>query len=44
VLVLFLSSIAQQYMRQKGEDAGRAREHLSALTHHRQPPDEVGSQ
>jgi voltage-gated potassium channel len=40
VLVLFLSSIAQQYMKQKIEVAGRAREHLSAHTHHDQPPDE----
>jgi voltage-gated potassium channel len=44
VLVLFLSAIAQQYMRQKAEDAGRAREHLGALTQHDQPPDEGRSQ
>ncbi len=44
VLVLFLSAIAQQYMRQKAEDAGRAREHLGGLKHHDQPPDEGGSQ
>ncbi len=44
VLVLFLSAIAQQYMRQKGEDADRAREHLSGLTQHDQPPDGGGSQ
>jgi voltage-gated potassium channel len=40
VLVAFLSSIAQHYMRQKAEDAGRVREHLSAHRHHGQPPDE----
>jgi voltage-gated potassium channel len=45
VLVLFLSAIAQNYIRQKAEDAGRAREHLSARTHHDdQPPDEGRSQ
>jgi voltage-gated potassium channel len=44
VLVLFLSSIAQQYMRQKVEVAGRAREHLSAHSHHHDQdvPDEGG--
>ena len=44
VLVLFLSSLAQQYIRHKVELADHAREHLSALTHHGQPPDERGSQ
>jgi voltage-gated potassium channel Kch len=44
VLVAFLSSLAQHYIRLKVEDAGRAREHLSALTHHGQPPAEGGSQ
>jgi hypothetical protein len=31
-------------MRQKVEDADRARERLSALTHHDEPPDEGRSQ
>jgi voltage-gated potassium channel len=44
VLVLFLSSLAQQYIRHKVELADHAREHLSVLTHHGQPPDEGGSQ
>ena len=44
VLVAFLSSLAQHYIRQKVEVTARAREHLSALTHHDQPPDEGGSQ
>ena len=43
VLVAFLSSVAQQYMAQKAEDAGRVRKHLSAHTHGDQPPDEGGS-
>ena len=44
VLVLFLSSIAQQYIKHKVEVADHARAHLSARTHHGQPPDEGGSQ
>ena len=44
VLVLFLSSLAQQYIRHKVEVADHAREHLSARRHHDQPPDEGGSQ
>ena len=44
VLVLFLSSLAQHYIRHKVEIADHAREHLSARTHHDQPPDEGGSQ
>jgi voltage-gated potassium channel len=44
VLVLFLSSLAQQYIRHKVELADHAQEHLSALRHHDQPPDEGGSQ
>jgi hypothetical protein len=44
VLVLFLSSLAQQYIRHKVEVAGHAREHLSARRHHGQPPDQGGSQ
>jgi voltage-gated potassium channel len=44
VLVLFLSSLAQQYIKHKVEVAEHARGHLSARTHHGQPPDEGGSQ
>jgi voltage-gated potassium channel len=44
VLVLFLSSLAQQYIRQKVELADHARDHLSALTQHDQPPEEGRSQ
>ena len=44
VLVLFLSSLAQQYIRHKVEIADHARERLSGLKHHGQPPDEGGSQ
>ena len=43
VLVAFLSSLAQQYMRQKIDVADRARKHLSAHSRHDQPPDEGGS-
>jgi voltage-gated potassium channel len=44
VLVAFISSIAQQYMAQKGEEAGRMRKHLSAHSRHDQVgPDEGGS-
>ena len=43
VLVLFLSSLAQQYISHKVEVAHHARGHLSAHTHHDQPP-EGGSQ
>jgi voltage-gated potassium channel len=43
VLVLFLSSIAQQYIKHKVEVAGLARVHLSARTRQGQPP-EGGSQ
>ena len=42
VLVLFLSSLAQQYIRHKVEIADHARERLGAHTHHGQPPDECG--
>ena len=44
VLVAFLTALAQQYIKHKVELGGHAREHLSALTHHGQPPDERGSQ
>jgi voltage-gated potassium channel len=44
VLVLFLSSIAQQYIKHKVEVADQARAHLSARTHHGRPPDEGGPQ
>jgi hypothetical protein len=44
VLVAFLSSLAQQYISHKVEVADHARGHLSALTHHDQPPDEGRSQ
>ena len=44
VLVAFLSSLAQHYIRHKVEIAHHAREHLSAVKHHGQPPDEGGSQ
>ena len=44
VLVPFLSSIAQHYIRHKAEVAGHAREQLSARTHHGQPPGEGRSQ
>jgi voltage-gated potassium channel len=45
VLVLFLSSLARHYIsRHKVEIADRAQEHLSARTHHGQPPNEGGSQ
>ena len=38
VLVLFLSSLAHQYIRHKVEIAHHAQEHLSAVTHHGQQP------
>jgi voltage-gated potassium channel len=44
VLVAFLSSLAQHYIRHKVEIAHHAQEHLSAGRHHGQPPDESGSQ
>jgi len=44
LLVAFASSIAKHYLSQKVELAGRAREHVSAHTHHGQPPDEGRSQ
>jgi ABC-type microcin C transport system permease subunit YejB len=44
VLVLFLSSIAQQYIKHKVEVADQARAHLSGLGHHGRPPDEGGPQ
>ena len=44
VLVAFLSSLAQHYIRHKVEIANHAREHLSAHSRHDQPPDEGGSQ
>ena len=44
VLVLFLSSLAHHYIRHKVEIADHAREHLSAVKPHGQPPDEGGSQ
>jgi voltage-gated potassium channel len=44
VLVAFLSSLAQHYIRRKVEIAHHAQEHLSAVRHHGQPPDEGGSQ
>ena len=45
VLVAFLSSLAQQYMAQKAEGAGRMRKHLQAHPHHDQgaAPDEGAS-
>jgi voltage-gated potassium channel Kch len=44
VLVAFLSSLAHNFIRHKVEVADQARENLSAVTHHGQPPDEGGSQ
>ena len=44
VLVAFVSSIAQHYMAQRIDDAGRVREHLRAHSHHGQHADEGGSQ
>ena len=43
VLVLFLSSLAHHYIKHKVEIAGAAQQHLSAGSHHGQPPDEGGS-
>ena len=43
VLVAFLSSLAQHYIRHKVEIADHAREHLRAVTHRGQPPDGGGS-
>ncbi len=37
VLVAFVTSIAQHYMAQRIEDAGRLREHLHARSGHDQP-------
>jgi hypothetical protein len=46
VLVAFVTSIAQHYMAQRVEDAGRLREHLHARSRHDQPqpPSEGESQ
>ena len=43
MLVAFLSSIAKHYISHKVEVAHHAQEHLSAVKHHGQPPDEGGS-
>ena len=44
VLVAFLSSLAKHYVRHKVEVADHAREQLSGLRRHGQPPDDGGSQ
>jgi voltage-gated potassium channel len=43
VLVALLSSLAQQYIRQKSE-GGKTRDRLSAMRRRNRPPDEGGSQ
>ena len=44
VLVAFVTSIAQNYVAPRNDDAGRLGEHLGGHSRHDQRPDEGGSQ